>query len=79
MLLRIEKESMSLEVEGRVSATAWSSQHAAADSHGAWIVSCHPDRLLTRNQAITVLTVAELLEVGYSNDDPLVVESSTRT
>jgi hypothetical protein len=73
MSLCIENESMSLEVDGRVIATARFSQHAAADGHGAWIVSCHPRRLLTRNRAITALTVIELVETGYSSEDPLAI------
>lgn len=47
-------------------------QHAAADGRGAEVVSCLPNRLLTRNQAITALTVAELLEIGHAEDDPFV-------
>jgi hypothetical protein len=39
--------------------TAWSSQYAAADGRGAWIVSWLPLRLLDRNQAITAMTLAE--------------------
>jgi hypothetical protein len=36
MSLRIENNSMSLEVDGRVVATARFSEHAAADGQGAW-------------------------------------------
>jgi hypothetical protein len=42
------------------------------DSHGAWIVSCQSSRVLSLNQAITALTIAELLSAGYAEDDPLV-------
>ena len=56
-----------------VVATARFSQHAAADGGGAWIVSTHPARLLTRDQAITALTVAELGESGYPDSHPLLV------
>jgi len=72
MPIQITDDFMSLEIDGRVVATARFSQHAAADGHGAWIVSCRPARLFSRNQAITALTVAELLADGYTDDDPLV-------
>ena len=72
MAIRIEDNCMTLAVDGHVVATARFSQHAAADSRGAWIVSTHPARLFNRDQAITALTVAELLEIGRSDDDPLV-------
>jgi hypothetical protein len=36
------------------------------------IVSTHPARLFSYNQAITALTLAERLAVGYSDDDPFV-------
>lgn len=35
------------------------SPDAAADGNGAWVVSWLPLRLLTRNQAITAMTIAE--------------------
>jgi hypothetical protein len=73
MAIRINDDLMSLEIGGRVIATARFSQHAAADGHGAWIVSSCSGRLFTRNQAVTALTVTELLENGYTGDDPLVV------
>jgi hypothetical protein len=73
MSLRIENNSMSLEVDGRVVATAWFSEHAAADGRGAWIVSDRPRRLFSRNQAITALTITELLEIGHGADHPLVL------
>jgi len=67
----INDEYMSLAVDGRIIATARFSQYAVADNRGAWIVSCLPNRLLTRNQATTALTVAEQLETGHADDDPL--------
>lgn len=73
MSLRIENSSMSLEVDGRIVATARFNEHAAADGRGAWIVSDRPLRLFSRNQAITALTVTELLEIGHSSDHPLVL------
>jgi hypothetical protein len=73
MSLRIDDDAMSLEVGGEVVATARFAQHAAADGQGAWIVSNRPGRLLSRNQAITALTVTELLEIGHRSDHPLVL------
>jgi hypothetical protein len=73
MAVRINDESMTLEIEGRVVATARFSQHAATDGEGAWIVSTHTARLFTRNQAITALTLAERLAAGYGDDDPFVI------
>ena len=64
--------SWHLEVDGAVVATARFSQDAAADSNRAWIVSTCPARLLGRDQAITALTVAQLLEGGYLDEHPLV-------
>ena len=64
---------MALEIDGRVIATAQFREHAAADGYGAWIVSCHPGRLFTRNQAITAMALAERLAAGSSDDDPFVI------
>ena len=50
MLTKIDDDSMALEIDGRVIATAEFSEDAAADGHGAWIVSCHPGRLFTRTR-----------------------------
>ena len=49
MPTKINDDSMSLEIDGQVIATAEFREHTAADGHGAWIVSCHPGRLFTRN------------------------------
>jgi hypothetical protein len=73
MSIKIDDHFMSLEIDGRVIATARFSQHAAADGHGAWIVSCHYGRLFTRNQAITAMVLAERLATGYGDDDPFVI------
>jgi hypothetical protein len=73
MAIKINDDFMPLEIGGRVIVIARFSQHATADGHGAWIVSCCSGRLFTRNQAITALTVIELLEAGYADDDPLVI------
>jgi hypothetical protein len=73
MALRIMDGTMTLEIDNCAVATARFSEHAAADGNGAWIVSTCTARLFDRGQAITALTVAELLMVGYADNDPLVV------
>jgi hypothetical protein len=72
-MLEITDEYMSLAIDDQVIATARFGQHAAANGNGAWIVSTHPARLFTRNQAITALTLAERLAAGYGDDDPHVI------
>ena len=72
MAIRIASEFMALEVDGSIVATARFSEYAAADGHGAWIVSTYLASLSTRNQAITALTLAERLAVGYDDHDPFV-------
>ncbi len=66
-------DMMTLEIDNRVMATARFSEHAAADGNGAWIVSTQLVRLFSRDQAITALTLAERLAVGYGDDDPFVM------
>ena len=73
MPTKINDDSMSLEIDGCVIATAEFSEHAAADGSGAWIVSCHPGRLFTRNQALTAMVLAERLAAGYGDDDLFVI------
>jgi hypothetical protein len=73
MSTKINSESMSLEIDGRVIATAEFRERAVADGQGAWVVSCHPGRLFTRNQAITAMVLAERLAAGYGDDDAFVV------
>jgi hypothetical protein len=73
MAIHITHDTMTLGIGGRVVATARFSEHAAADGCGAWIVSAHPARLFTRDQAITALTVAELGESRYPDSQPLMV------
>ena len=73
MSTSINDDSMALEIDGRVIATAQFREHAAADGYGAWIVSCHPGRLFTRNQAIAAIVLAERLAAGSSDDDPFVI------
>ena len=43
-----------------------------SSEHHTWGVSWLPGRRLNRNQAITALTVTELLAVGRTSSDPLV-------
>ena len=57
---------MSLEIDDRIIATA---RHRG---DGWWEVTYWP-RFFDRNQAITALTVTELLETGYGKGDPLVL------
>jgi hypothetical protein len=73
MAARIEDRFMSAEHDGRVIATARYSSHAAGDGQGAWVVFDHPSRLLTRNQAITAMVLAERLAAGYGDEDPFVI------
>jgi len=73
MSTKIDNDSMTLEIDGRAFATAEFREHAAADGRGAWIVSCYPGRLFTRNQAITAMVLAERLAAGYGDDDPFVL------
>ena len=71
-MLEITNEYMSLAIDDEVIATARFSRHSAADGNGAWIVSTHPARLFSRNQAITALTLAERLAGGSGDGDPFV-------
>ena len=48
MALRIMDDTMTLEIDNRVVATAQFREHAAADGHGAWIVSTHSAREIQR-------------------------------
>jgi hypothetical protein len=72
MATHITHDTMTLQIGGRVVATARFSRYAAADGNGAWIVSTHPARLFIRDQAITALTVAELGESGYPDSHTLI-------
>jgi hypothetical protein len=72
-MIEINDEYMTLRIKDEVIATARFRQHAAANGKGAWIVSTHPARLFGRNEAITALTLAERLAVGYGDDDPFVI------
>jgi hypothetical protein len=66
MTTTIEDDSMTTEASGAVIATA---TRVSADR---WTVSTSPGHL-TRNQAITALTIAERLSAGYDNHDPFIV------
>jgi hypothetical protein len=73
MSTKIDDDFMSLEIDGRVIATAELHSHAAADGRGAWIVPAYPGRLFTRNQAITAMVLAERLAAGYGDNDLFVI------
>jgi hypothetical protein len=66
MSIKINDDLMRLEVDGKLIATA-------RRRDGGWWEVTHWPRFFDRNQAITALTVTELLGSGRSNDDPLVV------
>lgn len=65
MSIKINDDSMYLEIDGRVIATA------RERTDGWWEVSNWP-RFFDRNRAITALTVTGLLHGGRDRDDPLV-------
>ena len=56
---------MHLGIDGRIAATA-------TERAGGWWQVTHWPRFLDHTQAITALTVTELLESGRDSDDPLV-------
>jgi len=66
MAIKIDDDCMTLEIDGRIIATA------KRRPSGWWEVSYWP-RFFDRNQAITALTITELLETGRSSNDPLVL------
>jgi hypothetical protein len=65
MPIKIEDDFMSLEVDGTILTTA----RKRAD--GWWEVSWWP-RFFDRNQAITALTITELLDCGRDSNDALI-------
>ncbi len=65
MSISIGDGFMSLEIDGRVVATA-------TERAGGWREVTYWPRCFDRNQAITALTVTELLESGRDSGDPLV-------
>jgi hypothetical protein len=66
MAININDNFMSLEIDGKVIATA------ARVSGGEWVASTWP-RYFDRNQAITALTLAERLATGYGEEDAHVI------
>jgi hypothetical protein len=72
MSTKINDDSMSLEIDGRVIATASpaNTPRPTARAHGSRVT---PAARFTRNQAITAMVLAERLAVGYGDDDLFVV------
>jgi hypothetical protein len=66
MAIEITDEFMYLKIDGCVLSTARRCEG------GWWVVTPWP-RFFDRNEAITALTVTELLETGHANDDPLII------
>ena len=66
MSIKIDDGFMFLEIDGKVIATA-------RERVGGWWEVSHWPRFFDRNQAITALTVTELLESGRDSDDPVVL------
>jgi hypothetical protein len=66
MSIKISDDLMRLEVHGKLIATAQRRE-------GGWWEVTHWPRFFDHNQAITALTVTELLATGRSNDDPLII------
>ena len=65
MTIKIDEDFMRLEVDGAVLATAWK----RADG---WWEASHWPRFHDRNQAITALTITELLEIRLDSNDSVV-------
>jgi hypothetical protein len=65
MAIKIDDDLMTLEIDGTSIASA------RRRPGGWWEVTNWP-RFFDRNQAITALTMTEMLEAGRGNDDPLV-------
>jgi hypothetical protein len=65
MTIKIRDGFMSLEIDGRVVATA-------TERAGGWWEVIYWPRFFDRDQAITALTVTELLESGRDSSDPVV-------
>jgi hypothetical protein len=61
MATTITDESMTSDVTAN---RARYSKDAAADGNGAWVVTWLPLRLLTRNQAVTAMTIAETVAIA---------------
>jgi hypothetical protein len=65
MAIKIDDDHMTLEVDGKLIAVA-------ERRSGDWWEVTYWSRFFDRNQAVTALTVTELLETGYANDHPLI-------
>lgn len=65
MAIKIEDGLMSLEVDGAVLATARKRPDGWWEV-GYWL------RFFDRNQAITALTITELLDSGHDSNDPII-------
>jgi hypothetical protein len=64
MPIRIGDGIMRLEIDGKVVATA-------TERPGGWWEVTYWPRFFDRNQAITALTITELLESGRDSNDPV--------
>lgn len=65
MSIKISDDFMYLEIDGIVIATA-------RERAGGWWEVSHWPRFFDRDQAITALTITELLESGRDSNDPVV-------
>lgn len=66
MAIKIDDDLMTLEINDEVLS------EARRRPGGWWEVTYWP-RFFDRGQAITALTITELLETGHGSDDPVVV------
>jgi hypothetical protein len=66
MTIKINEDCMTLEIGRRIIATA-------EERAGGWQEVSYWPRFFDHNQAITALTITELLESGHASDDPLVI------
>ncbi len=66
MPIKIGDGFMSLEIDGQIVATA-------RERAGGWWEVSHWPRFFDRNQAMTALTITELLETGRDSNDLLVL------
>ena len=57
---------------GQYSMVSENGIHVTVDSLGIWRSAALPDRLLTYNEAITLMVLVERLDRGYPDDDPFV-------
>lgn len=65
MAIKIDDDLMTLEIGGEVISQA-------RRRPGGWWEVTHWPRFFDRDQAVTALTVTEVLETGRARDDPLV-------